>query len=602
MATPLAEHNEAMLATLFEATNSCAAWFFLPDSSICTFTSTGLTFMMTKQFILSCTVPFLSTSESNPRKRRRDEVETNAKAEASSGNPNVSSADQVQEGPASVVNVPLFENHMEFPDQLWELLKYPEELRDAIWWMPGNDAFAINETAFSEKLLQSHFRGNRFTSIIRKLNRWGFRKHVDRSLPPKTVAYYHRSFQKGRPELIKLIEKEEGKTEQPARGGALVSQFSLFPEATTSERIAHVLQPSTPLTLRNMFSPFAVPANPAGSGSTLASRLSTPAPAAGAPWVRLTTLTSPLNGRSDSTILQSIFGQRAAPTTNASTFTTTTSMAGADTCSSANGATASAGLAAASVASPSRQLWQRASNLVQLSQLQHRLQQHDAHTESMEQQALLRSMVSNIERERQQPRQHWQQDGRLLLALERERSRLVVQEQKQELELPLSDADASLFSLMATGQRETYLGIHQYRQQQYHQQQPRQYEPTNRLLAAAGCRQGEEIPQRSALLVARQQQQQQQLLQPLASELQLRRELHAAIASPNPFASPLTGQTGLGRRVLGQDSLSLPAELILSPQQRIQRQILQLRQRREEDQAHLRSSSNLPPPWNADGR
>jgi HSF-type DNA-binding len=462
---------------------------------------------------------------------------------------------------------------MQFPDQLWELLKYPEELHDAIWWMPGNDAFAINETAFSKKLLESHFRGNKFTSIIRKLNRWGFRKHVDRSLPAKTVAFYHRSFQKGRPELIKLIEKEEGKAEQPTTG-APASHFFLFPEATTSQRIAHVLQPSTPMTVRSMFGTGAVPANPVGSGNTLASRLVTAAPAAGASLGQLTALASPLNARSHSTILPSIFGQRVAATNNTSTATN-------------------------AAASPSRQLWQRASTLRQLSQLQQRQQQQFANTESIEQQALLRSMVSNIERERMQQRQQLQDQGRLLLALEREQSRLVVQEQKQELELSLSDADASLFSLMATGQREAYLGIQHYQRPQ----QQQEHEHSNQLLAAAGCRQGEESPRGSALLGARRQQRLQQTLQPaeLTSELQLRRQLQAAIASPNPFASPLTSQTGLARRVLGQD-LTLPGELLLSPQQRIQRQILQLRQRREEDRTYLRSFSDLPPPGNSDGR
>ena len=70
-----------------------------------------------------------------------------------------------------VANVPVFASYMQFPDQLWELLKH-DELKEAIWWLPGNDAFAINEPVFSELLLESHFRGNRFTSIIRKLNRW----------------------------------------------------------------------------------------------------------------------------------------------------------------------------------------------------------------------------------------------------------------------------------------------------------------------------------------------------------------------------------------------------------------------------------------------
>ena len=71
-----------------------------------------------------------------------------------------------------VVNVPLFDNSLRFPDQLWKLLQY-ESLKEAIWWLPPkNDAFVICVPLFSDLHLKSHFRGNKFASIIRKLNRW----------------------------------------------------------------------------------------------------------------------------------------------------------------------------------------------------------------------------------------------------------------------------------------------------------------------------------------------------------------------------------------------------------------------------------------------
>ena len=106
-------------------------------------------------------------SSPNPVIRKRKAETSTAKAHHSSAKkPKVDG-----EVDPRIANVPLFEHKMRFPDQLWHLLKY-DELNEAIWWLPGDDAFAINEPVFSELLLESHFRGNKFTSIIRKLNRW----------------------------------------------------------------------------------------------------------------------------------------------------------------------------------------------------------------------------------------------------------------------------------------------------------------------------------------------------------------------------------------------------------------------------------------------
>lgn len=107
-----------------------------------------------------------ATSESSPASKKR-KVET-GKPKATKG---IGKPKQDGEIDPRVANVPLFESNMQFPDQLWHLLKH-DDLKEAIWWLPGDDAFAINETKFSELLLESHFRNNRFTSIIRKLNRW----------------------------------------------------------------------------------------------------------------------------------------------------------------------------------------------------------------------------------------------------------------------------------------------------------------------------------------------------------------------------------------------------------------------------------------------
>jgi len=58
-----------------------------------------------------------------------------------------------------------------FPEKIMWLLDN-RTAPDGLWWLPSGDAFAIKKIAFIDQLLHSHFRGNKFSSITRKLNRW----------------------------------------------------------------------------------------------------------------------------------------------------------------------------------------------------------------------------------------------------------------------------------------------------------------------------------------------------------------------------------------------------------------------------------------------
>jgi HSF-type DNA-binding len=58
-----------------------------------------------------------------------------------------------------------------FPDKLRWLLDN-EVAPQALWWLSGGDAIGINKNAFEAQLLEQEFRGNKFSSITRKLNRW----------------------------------------------------------------------------------------------------------------------------------------------------------------------------------------------------------------------------------------------------------------------------------------------------------------------------------------------------------------------------------------------------------------------------------------------
>ena len=79
------------------------------------------------------------------------------------GSPGVSvKADRASEGEAKATS---------FPERLMGLIQ-KEVATDAIWWLPGGDAFALSPELFPEKVLQKFFQGTKFESFTRKLNRW----------------------------------------------------------------------------------------------------------------------------------------------------------------------------------------------------------------------------------------------------------------------------------------------------------------------------------------------------------------------------------------------------------------------------------------------
>ncbi|CAB9497347.1 HSF-type DNA-binding [Seminavis robusta] len=101
-----------------------------------------------------------------------------------------------------------------------DLNRFPDKIRclldnrvapEALWWMPDGDAIAINKKLFIDQLLVTHFRGNKFPSITRKLNRWGFRRIEEDKEPPGAMAYAHELFHRNYPERLRLMIREEDK-------------------------------------------------------------------------------------------------------------------------------------------------------------------------------------------------------------------------------------------------------------------------------------------------------------------------------------------------------------------------------------------------------
>ena len=328
----------------------------------------------------------------------------------------------------------------------------------------------------------------------------------------------------------------------------------------------------------------------------------------------MTTLGTPLNQRQHSGILHSIFGQRGS--------------GGLPAIPSVAGMAPSPSLARSSlVPSPAN----RSRELLRLSNLELSLAQQRTllpAESTLDRQALLESMVGNIERERQ----YQQHDGLLLQALH-QRRQPVADEQKQETD------DANLLSLISSNRGQSLLELrHQERRRQLLQQeaqerrlsQEQKQEATDvtdpshsaNLLSAMTNQGLDEANlysilshrRRQSLLQMQERQQQEvgilaaredvlrstQLLEAaerqrlgrasLGNQFQLHRQLQAAIASPNLLSTNPMPSTGRTRSVLGQE---MPGDLLLSPQQRVREQIrmLQLQQQMEDS---LRRDSNAP--------
>jgi len=88
-----------------------------------------------------------------------------------------------------------------FPVTMYQLLE-DDDYKDACCWLPDGLSFAIDPDIFRKKVIDVHFRGSKFDSFKRKLNRWGFRRIMETEAPG-TMTYYHRLFRRGFPALLK---------------------------------------------------------------------------------------------------------------------------------------------------------------------------------------------------------------------------------------------------------------------------------------------------------------------------------------------------------------------------------------------------------------
>ena len=91
-----------------------------------------------------------------------------------------------------------------------------------ISWLPHGNGFIIHKKkAFANEILPKHFKASKFTSFTRKLNRWGFSR-APRG--PETGAYFHKMFNRDKPEMVLQMTSNSGNKVQQAQtqGGPLL--------------------------------------------------------------------------------------------------------------------------------------------------------------------------------------------------------------------------------------------------------------------------------------------------------------------------------------------------------------------------------------------
>lgn len=81
------------------------------------------------------------------------------------------SKDALQESKLKASGIEIPKTMMEFPAQLMNLLQR-DVAPDAMWFLPEGEALAFDRDLFTKKVLDVYFRGMKFNSFVRNMNRW----------------------------------------------------------------------------------------------------------------------------------------------------------------------------------------------------------------------------------------------------------------------------------------------------------------------------------------------------------------------------------------------------------------------------------------------
>lgn len=91
-----------------------------------------------------------------------------------------------------------------FATILAEVIDNPD-YEDAIHWSQDGKSFRVIPKVFTEKVLDQHMKGTKFSSFFRRLIRWGFERIVLDEFPMDAFVFRHAMFQRGCASLLSSL-------------------------------------------------------------------------------------------------------------------------------------------------------------------------------------------------------------------------------------------------------------------------------------------------------------------------------------------------------------------------------------------------------------